>query len=307
MNKKRKRILIFTASILCLVILFFFVKLLFDSPYKSKLPDLPDLSTGSIFLKEQISDADRKAHGKPSADNLGDLGMVYHSNSYYDNAAQCYSLAIKKDFSRWIWSYYLGYLYMEMGDSESGIENFRSVIKEIPEAYHAWYHVGEGYQNLGEWYKAEVAFNKIANLMEVRSMEKSATRYDYFPLRVYAMYQLSRIYMNTNRNELAEKTLIEILKFHRSFGPAYRLLGNLYTAKGDSLSGSYYIVRANDLSNYAAPVDTLVDKLANISRTELYLLKQIDEAERSIYPEWALELAKLTLFGGDKQYTVCRS
>jgi hypothetical protein len=41
---------------------------------------------------------------------------------------------------------------------------------------------------------------------------------------------------------------------------------------------------------FTSPVDTLADKLAALSRSELYLLKKIDEAERSIHSDWALKL-----------------
>jgi tetratricopeptide (TPR) repeat protein len=217
--------------------------------------------------------------------------MVYHSSAYYDQAAICYRLAAKRDKSVWVWSYYLGYLNTEMGESNSAIENFRAVIKVVPEIYHAWYYVGEGYENSGESFKAEVAFQKIANLQDKRGKEKTTTRNDYFPLRAYAMFQLARIYINSDRVDLAEQTLKQIIQFHRSFGAAYRLLGNVYRLKGDSTLSKFNIIRANDLADFTPPVDTLIDKLALMSRSEMYLLKQIDVAEKSVYPEWGLVIA----------------
>jgi len=90
--------------------------------------------------------------------------------------------------------------------------------------------------------------------------------------------------------DLAESTLKEIIMNNRSFGPAYRLLGNLYSISGDTNLSNRYTTRANDLVAFAPPVDTLVDRLVLLSRSELYLLKKIDEAESSIYPEWAMKL-----------------
>jgi tetratricopeptide (TPR) repeat protein len=291
MNKRRKYIFILTVSIICIAVLITILKFASGYQYRSILPDLPDLQGSPAVLTDQITEASKKAHRNPSSDNLGRLGMVYHSSAYYDQASQCYKLAIKKNNSEWIWSYYLGYLNTEMGESNSAIENFRAVIKVNPEVHLAWYYVGEGYENLGSGYKAEVAFEKVANLQEMTGPEKTSTRNDYFPLRAYAMFQLARIYLNTNRVDLAEKTLIQVLQFHRSFGSAYRLLGNAYRLKGDSTLSKYNIVRANDLADYTPPVDTLIDKLALLSKSELYLLKQIDVAEKGVYPEWALVIA----------------
>ena len=291
MNKKRKRFLYISGVAICLAILVFALKLIFDYPYRSKLPDTPDLQGSPIPLREQISEASLKAYKNPSSDNIGMLGMVYHSSAYYDKAAQCYKLAARKNKSKWIWNYYRGYLNQEMGESNTAIDNFRDVIKENPAVYHAWYYVGEGYRNLGANFKAEVAFQKVANLQEKSGPEKTNTRTDYFPLRAYAMFQLSRIYIISDRIDLAEQTLKQILQFHRSFGPAYRFLASVYRLKGDSVLSRYNIVRANDLADFTPPVDTLIDKLALLSKSELYLLKQIDLAEKGIYPEWGLAIA----------------
>ena len=292
MNKKKKSILMVTGGIICLAIIVLILKFIIDLPYRSKLPDIPDLKGSSAPLTEQILSASIKAHRNPSADNMGKLGMIYHSSAYYDKSAQCYSLACKRDKSEWIWSYYLGYLDQEMGESDKSIENFRDVIKVNPANYHAWYYVGEGYRNLGENYKAEVAYQKVANLQEKSNPEKATTRNDYFPLRAYAMFQLSRIYINSDRINLAELTLKQILQFHRSFGSAYRFLASVYRLKGDSVQSKYNIVRANDLVDFTPPVDTIIDKLALLSKSDLYLLKQIDFAEKGFYLEWELAIVK---------------
>jgi tetratricopeptide (TPR) repeat protein len=102
---------------------------------------------------------------------------------------------------------------------------------------------------------------------------------------------MAQIYMNTDRANQAEKILQEIVQDQRSFGPAYRLLGSVYKILGNTSLGEEYIIQAGDLLDYKPPVDTLIDRLSLISRSDTYILKQIDEAERSVYPEWALMLA----------------
>jgi tetratricopeptide (TPR) repeat protein len=131
--------------------------------------------------------------------------------------------------------------------------------------------------------------------MDKNAVVKTATRYDYFPLVTYPMYDLARIYMNTGRNDLAENTLKEIIDYQRAFGPAYRLLSNVYSVKGDELSSRSCLVRANDLAENPSPVDTLIDRISLLSRSDMYLLKRIDEAEISVFPEYALELVKHSL------------
>ena len=94
-----------------------------------RIPPLSELKVLSIPMHDQISAASHQAYMNPSADNLGLLGMAYHSSSLYEQASICYRLAVKRNSAEWIWSYYLGYLDMEMGNSENAIINFRMVIK----------------------------------------------------------------------------------------------------------------------------------------------------------------------------------
>jgi tetratricopeptide (TPR) repeat protein len=223
------------------------------------------------------------------------MGMVYHSGTYYDKAALCYKLAVKKDKGKWIWSYYLGYLNREMGDPKTAVRNYREVTKINPKIFLAWYYEGECYQKMGLNDSAEIAFKNIISRMDKNAVVKTPTRYDYFPLVTYSMYDLARIYMTTNHVDMAEKTLTELIDYQKAFGPAYRLLGNVYNLKGDQSLSNRYLVRANDLTINPSPVDTLIDRLSLISRSDLFLLKRIDEAEKNVFPDYALELVNHSL------------
>jgi tetratricopeptide (TPR) repeat protein len=247
------------------------------------------------------------ASRNPTAVNLGNLGMVYHSSAYYDKALVCYQLAIKRNKSAWIWNYYLGYLNEEMGESKAAIGAFSDVIKKNPVAYHAWYYIGEGYQKLGLNDKAESAYNNIAYLQENTTNVKTI-RVNYFPLAENAKFQLSRIYLNTNRIDEAEKLLKEIISYNHTYSPVYRLLGNVYALRGDSALSKRYVLRAKDQADYTPLLDTLVDKLAVLSRSELYLPKQIDDAVKSANPEWATQLQNNALtYLPDNKYIISKA
>jgi tetratricopeptide (TPR) repeat protein len=290
MKRKRKIILLLSGGVVLLLLAALLVRFILISPYRSQIPALPELQSLSAQLKDQLSLAYKKAYRNPTSDNLGSLGMAYHSCANYDKAVICYKLAIKRDNTKWIWSYYLACLTREMGEPEAALENFRSVLSKNPKVYQAWYYSGECYQKLGSLDKAEQAFNNITRLMDKNDIVKTNKRYDYFPLVTYTMYHLAQIYMDTKRIDLAESILKEIIDYQRAFGPAYRLLGNIYILNGEISLGKKFIVRANDLIVNPSPVDTLVDRLSLMSRSDMYLLKKIDEAETSVYSEYALEL-----------------
>ena len=294
MNKPKKLAFYALSAVILLVAILLSIKFVNNNSYRNQIPALPDFTTVTAPVKEQLASANKKAFDRPTTDNIGLLGMAYHSSAYYDQATQCYQLAIRKDKSKWIWSYYLGYLNQEMGDSKSAIENFKSVIKENPEALQAWYYLGKANQNLSSGAMAEAAFNKIANVGEDISNRRTI-RVNYSSLAVSAKFELARIYLNTKRVDEAEKILKSVVQRNHTIGPVYRLLGNVYGAKGDSVLSKKYIVRAQDLAEVTTLNDTLIDKLTLMSRSEQYLPKQIDDALKSANPEWGLLLLKQAL------------
>ena len=289
MSKKTKNILLAVTGIFATVIVALLCMYFFNSQYKNRIPEVPDSSLLSKAVMDQIQVENKKAHQNPTSNNLGELGMVYQSSANYDQASQCYLLAIKKNKTDWKWSYYLGYLNLELGRNELVVDNFKRVTEIDQDNELAWYYLGEAYKNMRRNDLAEKAFLQIINANNVPVI-KDPTRQDRFSMSVYAMFQLANTYFDSGRTEMAEKTLIAVIRKNDLFGPAFRLLGNIYKMKGDIAQGEGYTTRANDLFLFSPPVDPLIDKLALMSRSEFYLLKKIDEAYLNGYNDYAIEL-----------------
>lgn len=256
--------------------------------------------------KEQLLETIKHTKRYPSAENLGKLAMILHASALYEEAGICYELAIERETTDWIWNYYNGYLNSEMGNSERVVKNYSEVIDNDPKNGHAWYYLGQAHKNLGEIDNAEKAFLKIVDYNQ--KPEKSGTRIDHFSLGTYAKFELARLYFDNGQNESAEKILNEIIQRQYLFGPAYRLLGTIYNLNGDEQLGEKYTIRANDLVTFSPPVDTLIDKLVLISRSDRYLLKKIDEAQQSIHSDWALRLVNNGLqFMPNNKYLISKA
>jgi tetratricopeptide (TPR) repeat protein len=289
---KNKKLAIYISGAVILMLLILILKFFFTSGSGKEIPEISNSQTLSIPVKEQIAEAYKKARRKPTSENLGMLGMVYHSSANYAEAAKCYELAIQKNNTEWIWNYYNGYLNLEMGNPNAVIDNFKRVTEINADANLAWYYLGGGYKNLNNNELAEDSYNKITSVKTRTTSANTTTRQGHFPLGVYAGFELSRIYFDSGRTDLAEQTLDEIIRTNNLFGPSYKLLGTIYNLKGDSELGKKLTDRANDLVDFYPPVDTLIDKLVLLSRSELYLLKKIDEAEKSFHSDWALKLVE---------------
>ena len=302
-NMKKITILAFAITVL-----FVIVKTVNNSHYRNRIPDIPDLSALNTNLQNQIRDADQDAHKKPTVNNLGILGTVYHSSLYYEQAEECYKLAIKKNPSKWIWSYYLGCIYKELGKPEDAVENFVRVLKKNPEAFHAQYYIGEGYRDLGMNDKAISAFGEIAWKNGEFDKGSKNFRNDYFSLDIYAKYQIARIHYVNSDFEASQKELVKIMDQNSAYGPALRLLGSIFNASGDTITGNEYLTRSMELFHLTTPVDTLLDILAFRSTSEAYILKQIDKADYDSDFEWAVTLANNALkYTPDNKYAISKA
>lgn len=307
MNKNRKLAFTIGGGVIGLMILLFLIFSITNNKYTSRIPEISDSAAISPAVEAQIADALKKARRNPSAENLGELGMVFHSSANYSQAAQCYQLAIERSKSDWKWNYYLGYLYKELGESDKVIENFNRVIELNPDSDLAWFYLGEAYRNIRKTEMSEKAFSRIAN-KNYSLKAKTSARNDHFPLSVYAMFELSNIYVETGRLELAEETINKLLGQSDIFGPAYRVLASIYFMKEEKSLGERFSIRANDLLLTSAPLDPIIDQLALMSHSELFLLKLIDEAKNSGYNEWALSLVEQGLkYISDNEHMVLKA
>ena len=301
----RKKLYVFLFAVpICLLIIFLFLDWYNARIYRSQLPALPAFTNMSKPLIQQITDADQNARSHPNADNIGRLGMVYHSCVQNEKAIICYQLAAKEDMKSWIWNYYIGYIYLETGENQRAIDFFEEVLKVNHNATMVLYYKGLAHQSLNATDKAEKILAEVAG-MDFRSFTLTNTsRSSYLPVPLYARLQLASIYQNTHRTEMAERELKEIIRSEITFGSAYRQLSSLYSSRGDSTQSRYYSARAGDLTPFIPPADTLIDKLALISRSDEFLMKQIDLAIKSANSKWANDLliSGLKYFPDNKFY-----
>ncbi|TYA84301.1 tetratricopeptide repeat protein [Seonamhaeicola marinus] len=295
MAVKNKSIFISLTLILIAVLIYLGLSFYGKKQLISELPELPQLGEAEFALNESFSEAFQNVKNNTSAKNIGALGMVFHANNYFKEAEACYELAIAQDSKDWKWNYYLGCIKREQGNSEDAITHFKDVLKVNPKSHMTLYYLGESYQQLDSIKKAEQILKEISGFNKSQFAYSNTKRTAYFPLPLYARLQLSKLYTNNSKTDKGIEELKTLVEENINFGPAYRQLSNIYGQLGNEELRTYYSNRANDLNIYMSPVDTLVDALSLKSRSETYLLKQIDDAIRSSNSHWALELLNLGL------------
>jgi len=82
-------------------------------------PKLPDLQSQSQALRNMLNGADAQARSHPnSAEDIGRLGMVYHSNQFYEQAESAYKIALRLAPRDYRWPYCLALVKEETGQEK---------------------------------------------------------------------------------------------------------------------------------------------------------------------------------------------
>jgi Tfp pilus assembly protein PilF len=268
-------------------------------PDVGPLPDLPDLSGHPQALVAHLQQADFMARQQPaSSDAVGLLGMAYHADVFYDEAARCYARATALDPEAWRWWYYTALLMEELGASESEALALHHVVRVNPEFTLAWFRLGETQLKSGQYDRAEKAYRRVISDALVRPHEwvnslipQSRT----FPIYAYASLGLARIAQEQGRLSEAEKMLEKLTRDFPRFGPAHRLLGRVYQELDRVEEGMERTARATFYPPYYPPADSLVDALSRESCSSSFLLKQMGVAKQSQNGAWAEYLGRRAL------------
>jgi tetratricopeptide (TPR) repeat protein len=296
--KKNKRVKIaLLASFLVLVsaVVFWVLYPAITSRFHStKIPALPDLGGQPQILADYIRKMNEEALKTPMSDEaVGNLALAYQSNFFYDEAKVCQKRALELKPREWRWIYYSALIDEELGDTKATIEKLNRTLEINPEVSQAWFRLGNSYLKTNSYQDAEKAFHQVLALKEYFPETKSRVELSNngaFPLKAYASFNLARAALQQNKLNEAKTTLEELLEKNPKFGPAYRLLANVYQKLGDEKRGTECETSAGDFESYLPPADPMYDEMILSSRNTAFVIKQFDIAAKSENNKWTLSL-----------------
>jgi tetratricopeptide (TPR) repeat protein len=265
----------------------------------TELPVLPDLSRRPMAIRAHLTDADRAARAEPmSADAVGALGLAYHADMFFEQAQRSYALAERLSGSAGRWTYSRALALGAQGDADGLAAGLRRVVGAAPDFGPAWLRLGELEFKSGRYDRAEDAWRRAQSLADPAPPPApggSPVRAAGAPISAHATVGLARIALMRGDADRARAMLEGVTGNAPGFGPAFRLLGDAYTALGRTEEAAR-VTRIADRSPAAAPyVDPVTDALVRESRSATFLLQQASATDVSTDAPWREYLGRRAL------------
>ena len=245
-------------------------------------PRPPDLKNASTGLRDAVANADKEARRKPgSAEAMGHLGMVYHANQFFDQAATAYRIAARLAPDDYQWVYGRAFLDEENGDDQEELKLLRETVRMKKDYAPALLKLADSYFKLDQLDQASHYYELAAALPD-----SSAS--------LPATFGLGRV---AARRRDWKKVLEIVEPLSRSYSyllPPFELLQETYEALGrkDKAAEARQNGAATKWKMVPPPDDPFNDRLTGVCYSATRLLKQAGVLGRYGRPDRALEIAR---------------
>lgn len=261
--------------------IFLFNKQTARSSVLNRLPVIPDLTHNTKILREKVTEADqivRKTFQTEGPDTTfgqktGDLGKFYQGNSYYDQAMQCYKLAIEFDPKNPHWPYLLASVRQEKGENESVWGLLERTIDLAPDYSPAMLKLADSYFKTGKAEKAKVYYERRLRLV---------------PGDPYALLGLGRLALERSKWETAQANLQKAIDVDPNFGDAHRMMATILEHFGRLTEMDLALDRAAHCPPFRPAPDPWIDALGDLCYEPEQLLVRGAKAITGLDPDTAI-------------------
>ncbi len=259
--------------------------LLFNVVTSARLPEdfpkLPDVKPMSTALRDLLVAADKEARSQPgSAEVVGKLGMAYHSNQFFEQAASAYKIAARLAPDDYQWVYCQASLAEESGQEKEQLELLRETLRLKPDHVPALMKLADGYfkqdklDEAARYYQMAAAADKDASPQPGFGLGRVAARRQEWNKVIEYVRPVSSAYPYVR--------------------PPLQLLLQAYEALGQTEKAAE--VRETILQpkfTVVPPVkDALHEELINLCYSSTRLLKEAGLVTRFGYPDRGIELGR---------------
>ena len=245
-------------------------------------PKLPDLRKLNPSIRALLESADKDARRHPgSAEAVGKLGMVYHSNLLPEQAARAYRIAARLAPGDYQWVYCQAFLQEENGNEKDEFEFLRQTVRLKPDYIPALLKLGDG------------AF-KRDRLDEAAHYYEMAAKTPDKGSPMQAVFGLGRVAARRQEWNKVIEFVAPLSTTYPTLMPPFELLQQAYEAlgQGDKAAEARESISLTKVKAMPPPEDPLNDQLIGLCYSSTRLLKQAGLLSRLGYTDRAIEVAR---------------
>jgi len=244
-----------------------------------KLPDLQPLNPGFRALLES---ADREARRRPgSAEAVGKLGMVYHANLLFEQAARAYRIAARLAPGDYQWVYGQAFLQEENGGEKEQLKLLQKTLRLKPDHLPALV-------KLADWYF------KVDRLDEAAHYYEMAARAPDGGASLQVAFALGRVAARRREWNKVIENITLLTHAYPHAAPLYELLQEAYEALGQADKAAEARQSMALAKGKVVPPleDPFNEQLIGLCYSSTRLLKQAGLLSRVGYADRAIEVGR---------------
>ena len=244
-------------------------------------PKLPDFQTVNPSVRAVLESADQEARRRPgSAEAVGKLGMAYHANLFFEQAAQAYRIAAREAPGDYQWAYCQAFLQEESGNEKEELRLLQETVRLKRDYAPALLKLADGFFKLDK-------LDEAARYYDMASKVSNG-------LYLQAGFGLGRVAARRQEwNRVIEyiapllQTYSHVQQLHQLLQEAYDKLGQADRAAEErqgALLAKWKVV--------PPPEDPLNEQLIGLCYSSTRLLKQAGLLSHLGYPDQAIQVAR---------------
>jgi superkiller protein 3 len=244
-------------------------------------PKLPDLSAMGAESHKLLAAADRDARRQPaSAEAMGKLGIAYHANDYYEQAAAAYRIAARLAPRDAQWVYAQAFLSEETGNEKQQFDFLQQTVRLKPDHVPALLKLADGFL------KQDKLDDAARHYELAKSSGKDA------PLQ--ASFGLARVAARREQWKQVIEYAAPLPQSYPHVRPPYQLLQSAYEALGQKEKAAEVkeILRSRTFTDVPPAEDPWNARLIAVSSSSTRLLKEAGLLTRFGHPLRGIEVAR---------------
>jgi tetratricopeptide (TPR) repeat protein len=260
----------------------FLLSVLFPLKLPEDFPKLPDLQSQNQALRNMLNGADAQARSHPnSAEDIGRLGMVYHSNQFYEQAESAYKIALRLAPRDYRWPYCLALVKEESGREKEVLDLLQKTV-QLKRDYIP-------------------ALQKLADIYYKQDKLDEAARYYALSVSVaggssslQAIFGLGRIAARRKDWSKVVEYVAPLSREYPHIRPPHQLLLDAYEALGQADKAAEERRNLLEPKLIVIPLvkDPLSEELLKLSCSSTRLLKEAGLLSRFGHPDQAIQVAR---------------